>query len=196
MIRVSMDMIDMTSACAGTADLVRAVGDDELAGPTPCSEMSVAALVSHLGGLAAAFTAAAAKEFCELTDTPPEVSDRLDDGWRTSYPERLTAMAAAWNDPAAWEGMSRAGGVDFPAEVGGRIALTEVVVHGWDLARATGRPYAVDDDVLAAVLPHVTEFAAGPPVEGLFAAAVPVNDDAPLLDRVIALTGRDPAWTR
>ncbi|MEH3142392.1 MAG: TIGR03086 family metal-binding protein [Mycobacterium kyogaense] len=188
-------MIDMTSACAGTADLVRTLRDGQLTGPTPCSEMSVAALVSHLGGLAAAFTAAARKDFCELTDSPPEVSDRLDDGWRTSYPERLTEMAASWGEPAAWEGMSRAGGVDFPAEVGGRIALTEVVVHGWDLARATGRPYEVDDDVLRAVLPHVTEFASGPPVEGLFAAAVPVNDDAPLLDRVVALTGRDPAWT-
>ncbi|MHA0289658.1 TIGR03086 family metal-binding protein [Mycobacterium sp. C3-094] len=188
-------MIDMTSACAGTADLVRAVSDDELSGPTPCSEMSVAALVSHLGGLAAAFTAAAAKDFGELTDTPPEISDQLDDDWRTFYPQRLKEMAVAWNGPAAWEGMSRAGGVDFPAQVGGRIALTEVVVHGWDLARATGRPYAVDDDVLRAVLPHVTEFASGAPVEGLFAAAVPVSDDAPLLDRVIALTGRDPAWT-
>ncbi len=191
-----MHMIDMTSACAGTADLVRTVTDDQLGGLTPCSEMSVAALVSHLGGLAAAFTAAARKDFGELTDSPPEVSDQLDDGWRTSYPERLMAMAAAWGDAAAWEGMSRAGGVDFPAEVGGSIALTEVVVHGWDLARATGRPYAVDDDVLRAVLPHVTEFASGAPVEGLFAAAVPVKDDAPLLDRVIALTGRDPAWTR
>lgn len=190
-----MDMIDMTSACAGTAELVRTVGDEQLGGPTPCSEMSVAALVSHLGGLAAAFTAAAAKEFCELTDSPPEVSELLDDDWRTSYPERLTAMAAAWGDPAAWEGMSRAGGVGFPAEVGGKIALTEVVVHGWDLARAIGQPYMMDDDVLRSVLPHVTEFASGAPVEGLFAAAVPVGEDAPLLDRVVALTGRDPAWT-
>ncbi|MBX7448639.1 TIGR03086 family protein [Mycolicibacterium sp. 3033] len=189
-------MIDMTSACAGTADVVRTVGDDDLTGPTPCSEMSVAALVSHLGGLAAAFTAAATKEFCELTDSPPEVSEMLDDGWRQSYPKRLTEVATAWGDPAAWKGTSRAGGVDFPAAVGGRIALTEVVVHGWDLARAIGRPYAVDDDVLRAVLPHVTEFASGAPVEGLFAAPVPVKDDAPLLDRVIALTGRDPAWTR
>src|SRR5689334_9442995 len=168
-----MDMIDMTSACAGTAELVRTVGDDQLGAPTPCSEMSVAALVSHLGGLAAAFTEAAAKQFCELTDSPPEVSDRLDDDWRTSYPRRLMAMAAAWADPAAWEGMSRAGGVDFPADVGARIALTEEVVHGWDLARAVGRPYVVDDDVLRAVLPHLTEFASGAPVEGLFAAAVP-----------------------
>ncbi len=37
-------------------------------------------------------------------------------------------------------------------------------------------------------------FSGGEPIEGLFGAAVPVADDAPLLDRVVALTGRDPAW--
>jgi uncharacterized protein (TIGR03086 family) len=189
-------MIDMTSACAGTADLLHTVNDEHLTGRTPCTDMSVAALVSHLGGLASAFTAAAAKQFGEHTDSPPQVSEDLDGDWRTSYPERLKALAAAWREPAAWEGMSRAGGVDFPAEVGGLIALTEVVVHGWDLARATGQPYAVDEDVLDAVLPHVTTFAEGPRVEGLFDAAVPVADDASLLDRVIGLTGRDPGWTR
>ncbi|BBX67729.1 TIGR03086 family metal-binding protein [Mycolicibacterium psychrotolerans] len=188
-------MIDMTSACARTADLLHNIGDEHLAGPTPCADMTVAALVSHLGGLAAAFTAAAAKQFGELTDTPPEVSEELDDDWHAAYPKRLAELAAAWREPSAWQGMSRAGGVDFPADVGGLIALTEVVVHGWDLARATGQPYAVEDAVLEAVLPHVTEIAEQGPVEGLFAAPVPVGENAPLPDRVIALTGRDPGWT-
>lgn len=186
----------MTSACAGTADLLHNVGDEHLTAPTPCADMTVAALVSHLGGLAAAFTAAAAKRFGELTDTPPEVSEDLDDDWRAAYPTRLAELAAAWRERSAWEGMSRAGGVDFPADVGARIALTEVVVHGWDLARATGQPYAVEDALLQAVLPHVAEFAEQGPVEGLFAAPVSVAADAPLLDRVVALTGRDPGWSR
>ena len=69
-------------------------------------------------------------------------------------------LAAAWRDPAAWEGMTRAGGVDFPAEVGGFVALTEVVIHGWDVASATGQPYDVDADSADAVLPHVSETAA------------------------------------
>ncbi len=52
--------------------------------------------------------------------------------------------------------MSRAGGVDFPGEVGGIVALTEVVIHGWDVAAATGQDYDVDPATLDAVLPHVT----------------------------------------
>lgn len=187
-------MIDMTPACEGTAQLLHHVTDEQLTRATPCRDMNLAALISHIGGLSMAFDAAARKEFGGLTDTPPEISEQLDDEWRTDYPKRLAAMADAWRKPAAWEGMSRAGGVDFPADVGGMIALTEVVVHGWDVARATGQPYDVDAQTLAAVLPHVTAFAEQGPVDGLFAAAVPVAEDAALLDRVVALTGRDPRW--
>jgi uncharacterized protein (TIGR03086 family) len=76
----------------------------------------------------------------------------------------------------------------------GTIALTEVVIHGWDLARATGQPYDTDPRAVDAILPNVEQTAAEGPVEGLFGPAVPVADDAPVLERVIALSGRDPAW--
>jgi uncharacterized protein (TIGR03086 family) len=89
--------------------------------------------------------------------------------------------------------MTRAGGVDFPGEVRGTVALTEVVIHGWDVAVATGQDYDVDPATLEAVLPHLTATAEQGPVEGLFGPAVPIADDAPLLDRVIALSGREPA---
>ncbi len=169
------------------------VTDGQLNGSTPCEKMSLRDLVAHVGGLALAFTAAARKDFCELTDTPPAEGAPLDEDWRTAFPARLAELAAAWNEPAAWEGMTRAGGVDFPGEVGGMVALTEVVIHGWDVAAATGQDYDVDPATAAAVLPHVTAIAAEGPTEGLFGAAVPVADDAPAVDRIIALSGRDPA---
>ena len=186
-------MIDLTPACKRTADVLMNVTDEQLDGLTPCEKLILRDLVTHVGGLALAFTAAARKEFGELTDTPPVEGVPLDEDWRTEYPARLAELAAAWREPPAWEGMSRAGGVDFPGEVGGMIALTEVVIHGWDVAAATGQDYEVDPATLDAVLPHVTAIAAEGPVEGLFGPAVPVADDAPTLDRVIALSGRDPA---
>jgi uncharacterized protein (TIGR03086 family) len=188
-------MTDLTAACQRTADLLTNVTDQQLDRSTPCEKLSLRDLVGHIGGLALAFTAAARKDFGPLTDTPPVEGAPLDDDWRTAYPARLAELARAWQEPGAWEGMSRAGGVDFPGEVGGLIALTEVVVHGWDVAAATGQDYDVDPVTLAAVLPHVTAIAAEGPTEGLFGPAVPVADDAPVLDRVIALSGRDPAKT-
>lgn len=186
-------MIDFTAACQRTADVLSNVTDEQLDARTPCERLSLRDLVAHVGGLARAFTAAARKEFGPLTDTPPVEGAPLEDDWRTAYPARLAELARAWNEPSAWEGMSRAGGVDFPGEVGGIIALTEVVIHGWDIAAATGQDYDVDPATLDAVLPHVAASAAEGPVEGLFGPAVPIADDAPALDRVIALSGRDPA---
>jgi uncharacterized protein (TIGR03086 family) len=187
-------MIDLTTACANTADLLSKVGDEQLAAATPCPEMDLATMIAHIGGLSSAFAAAARKQFGELTDTPPSTDVELDEDWRSSYADRLADLATAWREPAAWEGMSRAGGVEFPAEVGGLIALTEVVVHGWDVAAAVGLAYDVPVDILEAIREHVAAFAGGEPIEGLFGAAVPVADDARLLDRVVALTGRDPRW--
>ncbi|MEO3759893.1 TIGR03086 family metal-binding protein [Mycobacterium sp. B14F4] len=188
-------MIELTQACQRTADVLAKVTDEQLRAPTPCEKMRLAELVAHVGGLALAFTAAARKDFGPLTDTPPKVGAQpLDDDWRKSYPARLAELARAFGDPSAWEGMTRAGAVDFPGEVAGIIALTEVVVHGWDVARASGQSYGIDPGTATAVLPHVTQIAAADPVEGLFEPAVRVADDVPVLDRIVALTGRDPGW--
>ena len=187
-------MIDLTTACQRTSDVLMNITDEQLNGRTPCERLSLRDLVAHVGGLALAFTAAARKEFGELTDTPPAEGVALEEDWRAAYPARLAELARAWREPAAWKGMSRAGGVDFPGEVGGIVALTEVVIHGWDVAAATGQNYDVDTATSDAVLPHVTAIAAEGPVEGLFGPTVPVADDAPTLDRIVSLTGRDPAW--
>jgi len=196
-VRVGITMIDMTTASARTAAVLRGVRDDQLDGPTPCSELSVREVVAHIGQLAPAFGAAAAKDLGELTDSPPGLGGYLlDDGWRDHYPARLAAFAGAWQAPQAWTGMTRVGAVDLPGQVCGLVALTEVVVHGWDLAVATAQAYPVDDATAAVLLEHLTAFTAGDPVEGLFGPPVTIGDDADAFGRALALSGRDPEWRR
>lgn len=188
-------MIDMTTACARTADVLGAVRDDQLDGTTPCEKLRVRELVAHVGGLGVAFGAAARKDYGELTDSPPaDGGYLLDDDWRATYPANLAGMADAWRDPAAWNGMTRVGGVDLPSEVCGMVALTEAVVHGWDVAVATGQRIEVDDEVAEAVLTHLSSFTAAGPVEGLFGPAVESPSFTGTLERAIALSGRDPHW--
>jgi uncharacterized protein (TIGR03086 family) len=188
-------MIDFTPACQRTADLLANVTDDQLVASTPCADFLVGDVVHHVGGLALAFAAAARKDRGPLTGAPPSVdAAQLDADWRTSYPTRLAELAQAWTDPSAWQGMTRIAAMEMPAEAVAAVALTEVVIHGWDLARATGQTYDVDPATAEAVLANVAEFAAQGPVEGLFGPAVPIADDAPVLDRIAALSGRDPAW--
>lgn len=186
-------MIDLTPACRRTADVLACVKDDQLNMATPCEKMRLGALIAHIGVLSLAFAAAAGKKFGPLTDTPPTDDAPIDDDWRTAYPRQLAALASAWKDPAAWEGMTRAGGVELPAEVMGNVALAEVVIHGWDVARAIGEPYEVDAVTLGACLAHLAQFdPAG--TEGMFGPAVPVPERAKDLDVVVARSGRDPAW--
>jgi uncharacterized protein (TIGR03086 family) len=186
-------MTDLSAACRRTADVVANVPDGMLDSATPCEHMRVHHLLAHIGGLASAFTAAARKDFGRWTDTPPDDAAALDDDWRSAYPQRLTALSDAWREADAWTGMTRAGGIDLPGEVAGLVALTEVVLHGWDVAAASGQTYECDATTAQVCLDHLLQFdPAG--TEGMFGPAVPVPEDAPVLDRIVALSGRDPQW--
>jgi uncharacterized protein (TIGR03086 family) len=186
-------MINLTQACRRTSDVLAKVTDEQVSMSTPCEKLRLDELVAHIGGLALAFTAAAGKDFGPLTDTPPTDGAEIDADWRTAYPQRLAELATAWQDPDAWQGMTRAGGVELPAEVMGTVALAEVVIHGWDVARSIGMPYDIDQATVQACLAHLGQFDTSG-TEGMFGPAVPIADDAPAFDRVIALSGRDPAW--
>jgi uncharacterized protein (TIGR03086 family) len=110
-------------------------------------------------------------------------------------PQRLDALVAAWREPAATQGTAGAGGVSMPAAQMAVVALDELVLHGWDLARALGRPYEVDPDDAAAVLAFTSAFGSAEGTPGLFGPAVPVPDDAPPFERALGFSGRDPGWT-
>lgn len=189
-------MLDLTSAAARVAALVTEIGDEQLDAPTPCPAYRLGDLLDHVDGLSRAFTAAAAKTFtADDRSRPTPDAARLGSDWRTRIPAELTTLAEAWKDPGAWSGMTRAGGVDLPGEVGGLVALNELVVHGWDVARASRQRYEPDPASVEACLGFVSQFA-GPRsgADGLFGPVVEVPRDAPALDRLIGLTGRDPNW--
>jgi uncharacterized protein (TIGR03086 family) len=184
---------DLEPAARRMAGLVEGVPNDGLGRPTPCARYTVGDLLDHIGGAALAFTAAAEKQ--PLEGAPSGDASRLDPDWRTRIPLQLVALAQAWREPSAWTGMTRAGGVDLPGDVAGIVALDELVIHGWDLAKATGQPAGYDGPELEAVYAMVQQFRSSG-VEGLFGPPVPVPDDAPLFDRILGLAGRDPAWER
>jgi uncharacterized protein (TIGR03086 family) len=194
-----MAQLHIDAATKRVGELVRAVPDDQLERRTPIGG-SVAELLDHVQSFSSAFAFAAAKVRNERTGGPAPAPDasRLGDDWRGRIPQLLDALAAAWDEPAAWDGMTQVGGQEFPGEVAGVIALDEVVLHGWDLAVATGQPYDVPDHLLQPLLPfleHVAEPGMEVAREGLFGPVVAVTADAPLLHRVLGLAGRDPKWT-
>ena len=164
----------------------------DLASRTPCERYTLSELLAHIDGLTAAFRATAEKDLGPLTDTDPNsVWPVLNGAWQEQIDRQLTALVAAWSQAAAWEGMTRAGGVDLPAEVMGAVALNEITVHGWDLATTLGLPYVCDDETAQVCLSFVSQ-AAGQD-GGPFGPPLQIPDDAAVFDRVLAFTGRDPA---
>ena len=178
---------------------MRGVADDQLTGPTPCPAYSVADLLDHIGGLSVAFAAAARKEELPGGGAPSADGSRLADGWRDLIASRLDDLGAAWLDPAAYDGVTMAGPIEMPADQAALVALDEVTVHAWDLARATGQPYPADPAAIAACAAFVEAFEPPPGGAaddgGLFGPPVAVPEDAPALHRLVGATGRDPYWT-
>ncbi|MEU9784425.1 TIGR03086 family metal-binding protein [Streptomyces phaeochromogenes] len=188
-------ILDLGPQALIVARLAEEVGEEQLDAVTPCPEYAVRHLLGHLAGLSTAFRDAGRKDLGATTDTDP--TSRLPDvtpGWRAELPKVLGELAEAWRDPAAWTGETRAGGVDLPGEIAGIVAADELVVHGWDLARATGQSYAPDAAALNAAYQMLAPSVDDPSRGTIFGPVVPVPEGAPLLDRVIGLSGRDPGW--
>ena len=187
-----MTVPDLEPAAHRVVALLDGVPDAALDAPTPCADTPVAGLLDHLMGLAEGLRASAAKEPDQ--GGPQAAAANLDPDWRTVLPKRLDALVAAWREPAAGEGTTSAGGVEMPAVEIAAVTLNELVMHGWDLARATGQPYEPDAADVAAILPFLEAFGSPEGVPGLFGPAVAVPADAPAFDRALGLAGRDPAW--
>jgi uncharacterized protein (TIGR03086 family) len=186
-----MTVPDLENAARRLAAVLPGVPDTALDAPTPCADTSVATLLDHLMGFAEGLQASARKE---PTEAPQASAEHLDPQWRTILPRRLDALVAAWREPGAGEGMTSAGGLELPASDVVLVTLDELVIHAWDLARATGQPYEPDPVDVAAIMPFLAAFGSAQGVPGLFGPSVPVPDDAPLFDRALGLSGRDPAW--
>lgn len=186
---------DLGAVATALAHLAEGVTDASLGEPTPCPKYAVRELLAHVIGLSAAFRDAARKDLGPSTAVDPgAVEWVLADDWRAELPRLLDELVTAWRAPGAWDGDTRAGGITFPAAAAGRVALNELLVHGWDLARATGQDYTPDEAGLRVSYGLMAPAADDGGRDGMFGPVVPVPDDAPLLDRVIGLSGRRPDW--
>ena len=134
-------MLDLEPATVVLGRTVDAIGDDQLERPTPC-DVPVAALLVHVLGLTVAFRESAREVRAPATGTPPSLgATGLPADWRQQLPVLLDDLVRAWREPDAWEGTTRIAGMDLSADEVGMVVNNELVLHAWDLARATGQPY-------------------------------------------------------
>ncbi|CPR05646.1 hypothetical protein BN971_00618 [Mycobacterium bohemicum DSM 44277] len=164
--------------------VVEAVRPDQLGWPTPCSEWSVQALIDHLVGGAQYLLAAATG----AEPAPPEGAPIT--GYRTWVERVLTAVAS----PGATARVC-VSPLGFEWSVAEAVAGTfmDVLIHSWDLARATGQDDRLDPDLVGACaamfLPDMPERGRE---AGIVGPEVPVPPGASAQDRLLAAMGRTP----
>jgi uncharacterized protein (TIGR03086 family) len=161
--------------------------------PTPNAEWNVAALVDHL--------------IDEHLWMPPLLGGQDLDAAAATVEAKKAASGA---DPAAdWVDASAASeqAVVAPGALDRDVALSrgptpasrylvemifDLTVHSWDLGRAIGYEGALPDALVGFVFEIASASADEFASTGAFAPPVPVADDAPMIDRLVAVTGRDP----
>ncbi|MFI7067173.1 TIGR03086 family metal-binding protein [Kribbella sp. NPDC050124] len=179
----------MARAAAPFTAIVRSIKPDQLSARTPCAEYDVQRLMNHLLFWAPSLEGAARKQ----SVLPPVAAESEVDLIGNDL-EALSRTAAAWSEPEAWQGVTQMGGQELPGALVGGMVLVELVVHGWDLARATGQELSFDEELLIYLYDETAKQAGSGRQMGVYGPEVAVPDSAPMLDRILGLTGRDPAW--
>ncbi|MFD3509501.1 TIGR03086 family metal-binding protein [Nocardia sp. NPDC058666] len=180
-------------AAAPLAQLIRTIDPEQLSAPTPCAEFDVAALLEHLLFWGPSLVGAARKEAVAPPAATESEVDLTAGDWAAALDAHLDALSTAWRDPAAWQGTTHMGGpMELPASLVGGMVVGELIVHGWDLAHALGTTVHWDDDLLRQTYDDTAATAEQGRAMGIYGPEVPVPTTAPLLDRILGLTGRDP----
>jgi uncharacterized protein (TIGR03086 family) len=185
----------MAAAAAEAARVVagaaKAADSKTLEQTTPCTEWDLRTLLNHM----ILWTSYSAERRAYGESVAEELMTKdftAEPGYAQAYQAQLARAVDAWSKPEAWEGDRNVMGSATPAADIAAMLIAEMVLHGWDIAKATGQDYYCDDAVARDVLKTVE--AQGElfrQYQG-FAAIVPVPDDATALDRALALSGRDP----
>ncbi|MGH3205898.1 MAG: TIGR03086 family metal-binding protein [Streptosporangiaceae bacterium] len=182
----------MAAAAAETARVVtQAANTKNLDQPTPCPDWDLRTLLNHT----ILWTSYSAERRAHGESVAEELMSKdftAEPGYAEAYQAQIAKAVQAWSSPKAWEGDRDVMGSAMPAADIAAMLIMEMVLHGWDVATATGQDYHCDDAVARNLLKTVE--AQGDMFRQYqgFAAVVPVSDDATAFDRALALSGRDP----
>ena len=182
----------MPEVGATVAAAVRAGAGADLAGPTPCADWDLRTLVRHFVGTSGAFVRAGRDKALD-PDDPWGTNAVLDESdWAGQLAGRVEAAGEAWSRPEAWTGS--VDGARMPAPAVGELGLLELLLHGWDVARAGGQVLTVSDELGAELLRCLEPTLEQGRQYEVYGPPVDVPADAAAFDRALGLAGRDPGW--
>ncbi len=176
--------------------VIAGVRPEQGALPTPCRSWEVDRLLGHLLDDLRQFTARAAGG--EATYGAPQAVEPGESA-RAAFRTGADGLLAAWNAAGELTGTVRLPGMgEVPARFPVDQQITELAVHTWDLAVATGQPTDLDPEVGETALAWGQgvlrpQFRGDEASGRVFGPEVATWEDAPVYDRLAAFYGREPA---
>lgn len=171
------------------------VAPGQLGVPTPCPPWTMADLLIHMISQNKRFAAAA--RGTDPDEASPLDGGELGDDPAAAYAASVVDVTDAFAAPdIAGRRMvlpELPGPMPGPAAIG--FHFTDFLVHGWDVARSAGLPFAPEEGLTAVALglaARIPDEARGP--GAAFGPAVTVGPGADAFDRLLGLAGRDPRW--
>src|SRR5579859_8152546 len=144
----------MAAAAAEAARVVAGVPGHPMDAPTPCDDWDLRTLVNHV----ILWTAYSAERRAHGESVAEELMSKdftADPGFAQDYEKQINKAVQAWSDPQAWARDLNVMGSSTPAADIAAMLIMETVLHGWDIARATGQEYRADDALAQALLETV-----------------------------------------
>jgi uncharacterized protein (TIGR03086 family) len=176
-----MDLLDQYSRASGWT-LIKAIGAaDQLDAPTPCEKWDVRTLMNHLLETQRYFVDSARG----LDASPPGQQP----------PELLSADPTSDFADARAETL-RVFGEDGVIEKTGPalgIAFSDQLLHGWDLAKASGQDATMPEGLAEAAYQMIHGRFTDEQRKGVFGPEIDVPATASAQDKLLAYAGRDPA---
>jgi uncharacterized protein (TIGR03086 family) len=174
--------------------LVAAVDPGRWDDPSPCAGWRARDVVGHIVEMHDVMLRPAGRSLSPA----PAIDDDPVAAFRSARADVEALLADA--DVVSTECDTPAGRMTVARHID-EVMSADLVLHGWDLARATGLDDTIDPAEVAAMWPqmeHIPEEMRIPDFYGpgvvVFGPEVPVADDAPLQDRLLGKIGRDPGW--
>jgi uncharacterized protein (TIGR03086 family) len=185
-----MDILqNLDSAAQAMAAVARGVTPDQLQRPTPCTEWNVQQLMNHAIGSFENFEGRAAGREVDWSNRP----SLTDHGELVERLSRSAAgVAAAWARPGALDQKTQAPFGEVTGAFMANITLTELLMHGWDLAKATGQQLPIDQAIPEEILGGMRQNMPEQARQSAFGPEVPASEGAPAIDRLAAFLGRKP----
>jgi uncharacterized protein (TIGR03086 family) len=175
-----------------TGEVIARVHPDQAGLPTPCASFDVDALIHHVADDLWHFTTA-------LGGESPRTEGSESAGWTNEYREAVVALMAAWRREGRLDGTLTLPFGEVPVGWALRQQISDLAVHAWDIAAATGQPTDLDPELGLMALVWAREnlhagFRGDESAGKAFGPEVPVPERAPIYERLAGIFGRKPRY--